>query len=68
MEFYHEHAPHQNSEFVRPHPLRRWQPGEPIPQLFNPAPQAALVRNAAAYEQRQLEEAERAARQRRRAA
>ncbi len=32
------------------HAPRRWQPGEPIPQLFNPDPLAALARHAAAAE------------------
>lgn len=30
--------------------IRRWRPGEPIPQLFNPDPLAALARHAAAAE------------------
>jgi hypothetical protein len=48
--------------------IRRWRPGEPIPPGTAPDPLAALARHAAADEQQQLEEAERDARQRRRAA
>ena len=49
----------------RTHERRYWRPGEPIPTTYAPNPLAALARHAAAA---QLEEAERAARQRRRAA
>jgi hypothetical protein len=65
---YHNSTAIENSESAPPHPIRRWLPGEPIPKGHDPNPWAALARHAAADEQQQLEEAERDARQRRRAA
>jgi len=50
MPTYHKFGQPENSENDQPRPLRRWQPGEPIPKDYDPCPLAALERHAAAAE------------------
>jgi hypothetical protein len=47
---YHNSTALEKSESAPPHPIRRWQPGEPIPKGHAPNPHDALVRNAYAAE------------------
>jgi hypothetical protein len=50
MSTYHTKTPVENKESARPHPIRLWSPGEPIPKDYDPDPWAALERHAAAHE------------------
>ncbi len=43
---YHNAAPPEYNEKDQPHPLRRWQPGEPLPKNYAPNPHTALERHA----------------------
>ena len=65
MRQYHKSGQSEDSPKGQPHPIRHWRPGEPIPRNYNPDALVTLARNAAAFEQWHLEEAERAARKRR---
>ena len=62
---YHIPPPPENNGKDQPRPIRRWQPGEPIPKNFDPDPWMALRRNAEAHEIWMREEQKRAARKRR---
>jgi len=43
------HEPTWTQHESADHAPRRWQPGEPITKNYDPAPLAALVRNATAH-------------------